>query len=417
MVERIDDVVVDPVTYGTPRKYDDVFAGLRRNDPVRWTEPTGYRPFWTVAKHSDILEIERQNDKFINDPRLSLIPIEEEDRRTRAGNAKLIRTLVNMDEPDHRAYRGITQAWFMPMNLRKIERDIEGLAREFVALMGERGGRCDFVNDVALWYPLRVIMTILGVPREDDVKMLRLTQALLGSSDKELSGGTNDIQNRQVAAQEFFRYFGAIAEERRRDPKGDLASVIANASVDGKSIGVFESLSYYLVIATAGHDTTSSVMAGGLHALIEHPAELRRLRESPDLLNSAVEEILRWTSPVKHFFRTATQDYQLRGKRIRAGDSLMLCFPSGNRDEEVFDDPFAFRIDRAPNRHIAFGHGVHQCLGLNLARMELKALFKELLAQVDSIELSGEPAWIEANLVSGPKRLPIRYRMKNRAEA
>jgi cytochrome P450 len=417
MVERIDDLVVDPVTYGAPRKYDDIFAGLRRNDPVRWTEPTGYRPFWTVAKHSDILEIERQNDKFINDPRLSLIPIEEEGRRTRAGNAKLIRTLVNMDEPDHRAYRGITQAWFMPMNLRKIERDIEGLAREFVALMDERGGRCDFVNDFALWYPLRVIMTILGVPREDDVKMLRLTQALLGSSDKELSGGTNDIQNRQFAAQEFFRYFGAIAEERRRDPKGDLASVIANASVDGKSIGVFESLSYYLVIATAGHDTTSSVIAGGLHALIEHPAEFRRMRESPELLNSAVEEILRWTSPVKHFFRTATQDYQLRGKRIRAGDSLMLCFPSGNRDEEVFEDPFAFRIDRAPNRHIAFGHGVHQCLGLNLARMELKALFKELLARVDSIELSGEPAWIEANLVSGPKRLPITYRMKNRAES
>lgn len=413
MVERIDDQVVDPVTYGTPRKYDDIFAELRRSDPVRWTEPAGYRPFWTIAKHSDILEIERQNDKFINDPRTSLVPIEEEERRVRAGNAKLVRTLLSMDEPDHRAYRGITQAWFMPVNLRKIEGEIKNLAGEFIALMDERGGRCDFVNDVALWYPLRIIMTILGVPREDDAKMLKLTQALLASSDKDLSGGSNNFQSRQVAAQEFFAYFGAIAEDRRRNPRDDLASVIANASVDGNPAGVFESLSYYLGIATAGHDTTSSAMAGGLHALIEHPAEFRRLRESPELLNSAVEEMLRWTSPVKHFFRTATQDYQLRGKQIRAGDSLMLCFPSGNRDEEVFVDPFAFRVDRTPNRHIAFGHGMHQCLGLNLARMEMRALFTEIVARVDSIELAGEPAWIEANLVSGPKRLPITYRMKS----
>jgi cytochrome P450 len=162
-------------------------------------------------------------------------------------------------------------------------------------------------------------------------------------------------------------------------------------------------------------EAVHTIIAGGLHALIENPAELAKLRHAPELLNTAVEEMLRWTSPVKHFFRTATEDYQLRGRQIRAGDALMMCFPSANRDEEVFDHPFTFKVDRTPNRHIAFGHGVHQCLGLNLARMELKALFKELLARVHPIELAGEPAWAEANLVSGPKRLPIRYQMSKRA--
>jgi cytochrome P450 len=415
MTIRLDDQIVDPVTYATPNRYDEIFAAMRRDEPVRWTEPVGYRPFWTVTKYSDVLEIERQSHKFLNEPRLTLIPVQEEERRARAGSAKLIRTVINMDDPEHRAHRNITQTWFLPKNLLKLEHDIAELAREFVDGMDGFGGKCDFAKDVAVWYPLRVIMTILGVPREDDVKMLALTQALFGSSDRELSGGKTDAEAKQAAAEEFFRYFGALSAERRKNPTNDLASVIANATVDGKPIALFETLSYYLLIATAGHDTTSSVVAGGLHALLENPSELAKLRQAPELMGGAVEEMLRWVSPVKHFFRTATEDYVLRGRQIRQGQALMMCYPSANRDEEVFDDPFTFKIDRAPNAHLAFGYGVHQCLGLHLARMELKALFKELLGRVDAIEPADTPAWVEANFVSGLKRFPIRYNMKARA--
>ena len=217
---------------------------------------------------------------------------------------------------------------------------------------------------------------------------------------------------RQAAILEFFRYFTALSAERRKNPMDDLATVIANAQIDSKPIGDFEAKSYYFIIATAGHDTTSSTVAGGLLALMQNPSELAKLRSNLDLLPGAVEEMLRWVTPVKHFFRTATENYVLRGKQIKPGDSLMMCYPSANRDEDMFEDPFSFRIDRTPNKHLAFGHGAHLCLGLHLARMEMKALYRELLLRLDSLDLAGEPAWVQANVVSGLKRLPIRYAMR-----
>ena len=251
-------------------------------------------------------------------------------------------------------------------------------------------------------------MMILGVPREDDQKMLKLSQMLLGSSDSEMSVEKAGLEARTQAIQGFFQYFGALAAERRKNPTDDLATVIANAHIDGQPIDNLAAMSYYLIIATAGHDTTSGTVAGGLLALMQNPTELSKLRANPDLLPGAVEEMLRWVSPVKHFFRTANEDYTLRGKEIKAGQSLMMCYPSANRDEEIFQDPFTFKVDRTPNRHLAFGHGAHLCLGLHLARMEMKALYRELLSRIDRLDLSGEPAWIAASLVSGLKRLPIR---------
>ena len=416
--KTFDAAIADPSMYSDPGAYHDLFAQLRKEDPVHWTEIEGFRPFWTVSKYNDILEIEKQGDKFINWPRLSLNSIADEER-VRAGSGRgstvSLRMLVNMDGAEHRAHRSITQSWFMPTNLRKLEAELANLAKEFVDRMEAVGGSCDFVRDVAVWYPLRVIMTILGVPREDDHRMLAWTKALLSSEDEEMAAGLRGVESRQAAIQEFFRYFGALSAARRSEPKDDLASVIANAKVEGQAISDFETRSYYLIISTAGHDTTSSSSAGGLLALLQNPAELAKLRANPDLLPSAIEEIIRWVSPVTHFFRTATEDYVLRGKQIKAGDSLMMCYPSANRDEEIFPDPYTFKIDRTPNRHIAFGYGPHLCLGLNLARMELKALFKELLSRVDAIELAGEPAWIKATIVTGLKRLPIRYTTRKQA--
>ena len=406
----INEAIADPRTYANQHAYDGLFTTLRRQSPVHWTAPEGYRPFWMVTKHADIMEIERQSDRFLNEPRLILSTIEDERRMEAAKNA-MLRTLVNMDNPDHRLFRAIAQAWFMPPNLQKLEARVAALAREFIDRMAAMGGDCDFARDVANWYPLKVIMTILGVPAEDEPLMLRLTQELLGSSDPDMKrsgarGGTY---------RDFSTYFAKMTADRRRNPRDDVATVIANAKIDGKPIGELEATSYYVIIATAGHDTTSSTTAGGLLALLQHPEALRRLRAEPSLLSTAVEEMIRWVSPVKHFFRTATQDYVLRGQKIKAGDSLMMCYPSGNRDEGAFADPFSFQIDRSPNRHLAFGFGPHLCLGMHLARLEIRAFFHELLPRLDHIELAGEPAWVEANFVNGLKRMPIRYGMSKAA--
>ncbi|TXL74810.1 cytochrome P450 [Vineibacter terrae] len=415
----IDRAIVDPRTYADQAACDALFARLRRERPAHWTAPDSVRPFWTISRHADIKDIERQNDRFINDPRLVLTSIADEERvkRITGGNHLLLRTLVNMDDPDHRVYRNLTQPWFMPPNLKKLEAGLAALAREFVDRLEDMDGECDFVRDVAVWYPLRVIMMILGVPREDEALMLKLTQEIFGARDPDMRRGGDTDEKAHVSAtvKEFFSYFGALIADRRKNPKDDVASVIANAQIGGKPISEFEALSYYVIIATAGHDTTSSTTAGGLLALMQNPAELAKLRARPDLLRLAIDEMVRWVTPVKHFFRTATVDHDLHGHTIRAGDSLMMCYASANRDEAVFAEPYAFKVDRAPNPHIAFGYGVHLCLGQHLAKMEIRTLYEELLSRLEHVELAGDPAWVEATFVSGLKRLPIRYRMKRKA--
>jgi cytochrome P450 len=414
----LDDQLVDPEMYATSGVYDEIFRNLRRDDPVRWFEPKGFRPFWAVSKYNDVMEIERQSSLFSNWPRLNLVPIEEEEK-IRAGSGKgstnPLKMLVNMDEPDHRAHRAIAQAWFMPPNLKKLEDGLAKLAKEYIDRMVAFGGNCDFASDVATWYPMRVIMMITGVPPEDDEKMMAWSRAVTGSDDAEMSGDLKGWAARQGAIQEFFRYFAALSAERRKNPTDDLATVLAHATINGAPISELEALSYFVIIATAGHDTTSSTVSGGLLALINNPEQLAKLRANPDLLPSAIDEMLRWVSPVTHFFRTATQDYALRGKEIKAGQSLMMCYASANRDEDIFADPFAFKVDRSPNRHLAFGHGPHLCLGMHLAKMEIKALFRELLLRIDQIELSGEPSWVKASLLPGLKHLPIRYAMNGKA--
>ncbi|MEP0709553.1 MAG: cytochrome P450 [Parvibaculum sp.] len=415
--KSIDNAIVDPKVYASVDGFHELFAKLRKEEPVRWTEPDGYRPFWTVSKHADIMEVERQNDKFLNDPRLTLQTIETEEqvREFTGGSDKLIRSLVDMDNPDHRNYRGLTQAWFMPPNLKAIASRVDALAEKYVDRLEQKGGECDFVSDVAVWYPLRVIMTVLGVPEEDEPIMLKLTQELFGATDPDMKRSEESTITVNTVT-EFFNYFTAITEDRRANPKDDVASVIANATIDGEPIGHVEAMGYYIIVATAGHDTTSSTAAGGLLALMQNPDQFAKLKSDPDrYLPGAIDEMIRWTTPVKHFFRTAAEDYELRGKKIRKGDNLLMCYWSANRDEDVFDDPFTFDIKRSPNKHLAFGYGAHLCLGQHLAKMEIKALYKELLARLDHIELAGDPAWVEASFVSGLKRLPVRYSMKRKA--
>ena len=293
----LDNAIADPKTFATENGYHEIFNRLRKEDPVHWTVPDGFRPFWTVSKHADIMEIELQNDRFLNGPRTILQSEDVEQRilEETGGGQALFRTLVQMDNPDHRAYRGMTQAWFMPPNLKKLESDIRALAKEYVDRLEDMNGECDFVSDLAVWYPLRVIMTILGVPPEDEPLMLKLTQEIFGSTDPEMNE-TQDAAQFETAAK-LFEYFRQVTEERRKNPRDDVATVIANATIDGELIGEFEALSYYVIVATAGHDTTSSSVGGGMLALLQNPEQLTKLRTQPDLLPQAIDEMIRWTTP------------------------------------------------------------------------------------------------------------------------
>jgi len=410
--------VVDPKAHADPARLDAAFAWLRQNQPLARAELPDFDPFYVVTKHADILEVSRDNTLFPYGAFPStLAPRQavERQREARAAGRPLLYTLVQMDEPDHMKYRALTQAWFMPQNIRKLEGRIRELAREAVARMEALGGECDFVDEVALHFPLRVILEILGVPREDEPRMLKLTQELFGATDPDLrrKGGDETPEARQLIIQatmtDFFNYFNALTEDRRARPREDVASTIANAAIDGQLISTFDAMSYYLIVATAGHDTTSSSTAGAMWALAERPAELAKVRASPELIPGLVDESIRWTTPVRHFMRSAAADTTLRGQAIAKGDWLMLCYPSGNRDEEVFEDPYEFRVDRSPNRHLAFGYGAHLCLGQHLAKMEMRILWEELLPKLKSVELAGEAKLSEANFVNGPKALPIRY--------
>lgn len=417
--------VVDPVAHADMDRIHGTFTELRAKYPLAVAEIEGCEPFWMVTKHADILDISRQNSLFLNGARPTTFTTKEATAQVMkiTGTPHLVKSLVQMDPPEHPKYRMLTQSWFLPQNLRKLEPRLRQLAKIYVDRMAERGGSCDFVNDVAVWYPLRVIMDILGVPETDEARMLKLTQQLFGATDPELArdGASSNrfarllsddaVASLQAVVMDFFQYFNAITEDRRARPREDVASVIANGMIDGQPLDPFNAMSYYVIVATAGHDTTSSSTAGGMWALIDNPGEFRKLKADPSLMSGFVDEAIRWTTPVRHFMRSATADYDMRGQKIRAGDWLMLCYPSGNRDEEVFDEPFRFKVDRNPNRLLSFGYGAHVCIGQHLAKMEMKALFDELIPRLEWIEFDGTPKLSAANFVNGPKTMPVRYKI------
>jgi cytochrome P450 len=409
---------IDPKAYADGSVHD-AFRWLRANQPLGRAELEGVYPFWLVTKHADILEVSRQNDLFHSGDMPTTFTTKEADEKVRAmtgGSPHLVRTLVQMDAPDHPKYRVMTQAWFLPQNIRKLEDRIRQIAREHVDQMAALGGECDFVNEIALYYPLRVIMEILGVPAEDEPRMLKLTQELFGAQDAELNrnkqaemGTPEAMAAIQAVIADFFMYFKGITDDRKANPREDVASVIANAQIDGQPINDFEAMSYYVIVATAGHDTTSSSTAAAIWGLAANPEEFAKVKADPSLIPGLVDESIRWMTPVKHFMRSATEDAEVGGRKIAKGDWLWLAYPSGNRDEDVFSDADAFKVDRKEGKHLAFGYGAHLCLGQHLAKMEMRILFEELLPRLKSLSLNGEPKLATANFVGGPKTLPIKY--------
>jgi cytochrome P450 len=397
-------VLADPLAYTDESKLHAALAHLRANAPVSWVEVPKYRPFWAITKHVDVMDIERENMLFTNWPRPILATAEGDEIQTAMG----VRTLIHLDDPQHRVVRAIGADWFRPKAMRALKVRVDELAKVYVDKMMAAGPECDFVQHVAVNYPLYVIMSLLGLPEADFPRMLKLTHELFGSDDSEFKRGLT-AEDQLPVLLDMFQYFNGVTASRREHPTDDLASAIANASIDGEPLSDIDTVSYYLIVATAGHDTTSATISGGLHALIENPDQLVRLRDDLGLMGLATEEMIRWVTPVKEFMRTAAEDTTVRGVPIAAGESVLLSYVSANRDEDVFEDPFRFDVGRDPNKHLAFGYGVHFCLGAALARMKVNSFFTELLPRLKSIELSGDPQFVATTFVGGLKHLPVRY--------
>ena len=419
---RIPDAIAENVAsskaYSEWSQIHDDLAWLRREMPLGKARPQGFDPFWVVTRHADIQEIGRQPQRFLNTPHRKVLINQTTARALTAppapGAPASVNSLVSMDAPEHGAFRRLTFGDFAPKGIKGLEDQIRRLARESVNEMLSHGSLCDFIDDVALRYPLRVILELLGLARSDEDRMLRMTQEFFNPQDPDYS----DAETAATRAGSAMSYeavarlrdfFDALTDDRRANPGDDVASVIANGRVNGELISHWDAASYYITITTAGHDTTSSSTAGAVWALAERPEIFAEVKADRSLIPGLVDEAIRWTSPILQFMRTATEDYELRGQQIRAGDWLMLSFPSANRDEAVFDDPFAFRPGRKPNPHLAFGYGAHVCLGQHLARMEMRIFFEEFFDRIESVELAGTPRRTISTFVGGVKSLPIHF--------
>ncbi|WP_088185257.1 cytochrome P450 [Sphingobium sp. Z007] len=411
-------IVIAPKSYTDDATIYGAFRWLREHMPLGIAQVPGYDPVWIVTKHADIKEVERNGKLFHNADHNPILVDQASDAFTRdinSGSIRILSSLTYMDPPEHASYRTLTSNWFLPGKISKLEDQIRVLARQSVDNLLSFDGECDFVRDFALHYPLRVIMTLFGVPPEDEPRMLKLTQEFFGVHDPEEQrpemAADPVVAAKQWAAsiEDFYTYFDRLSADRRERPTDDLLSLIANSRINGAPIPRDEANGYYVAIATAGHDTTSSSTAGGLHGMMVYPENWAKVKADPSLIPRLVDEAIRWTSPVKHFMRNATADTQVRGMDIRAMERLMICYPSGNRDEAVFEDADRFDVTRSPNPHIAFGFGPHMCLGQHLAKLEMRILFEELLPHLRSVEMAGDPRMVETNFVGGYKALPIRF--------
>lgn len=415
--------VIDPKAYAEWDGLLDTFDWLRENMPVARIEPGPeapnlFPPFWLVTRYDDVMRVSKDNATFLNNPRTVVFSLTDGIEFAKAfsgGSEHMVASLVTFDAPIHMKYRKLTQEWFMPKNLRTIEDEVRGIAKGAVDRLLAAGPEVDFVKAVAAPYPLHVVMQILGVPEDDEQRMLMLTQQMFGGQDEDLNqSGMKDLPPEMVtqivagAVRDFEAYFANLTAEKRANPTGDVASTIANAKVDGEPLNDRDMMGYYIIVAAAGHDTTSASTAGAMLALAQDPEQWARVKANRSLLPGIVEEAIRWTSPVQHFMRTSAEDTELGGQAIRAGDWLMINYVAANHDPAQFENPRKFDAARSPNRHLAFGAGAHQCLGLHLARLEMRILFEELLDRVDSVELAGQAKRSSSTFVGGLKTLPLR---------
>tara|TARA_B100001250_G_scaffold191230_1_gene164335 strand:- start:553 stop:1809 length:1257 start_codon:yes stop_codon:yes gene_type:complete len=410
--------LIDAAAYGHNGVPHELWTQLREESPVYWYAQPGHTPFWAITKHDDIMEVSSQPDIFSSEAGGIIVLNDDQINSFIEGGSgsplAQMRTIITMDPPEHRTYRKVASGYFTPKGVTNLDMIVRQSAK---AIFDElpKEGEVDFIEAIAQKHPLRVLATILGIDQAQEERLLVITQELFGGEDPELQRqGEDRLAARKELGMEFYMLFDEIIKDRKTCPRDDLASMLANAELsEGCPLGQLETLGYYLIVFTAGHDTTRNALSGAISAFIDHPDQFERLRKDPTLSKSAVDEIVRWTTPVNYMKRQAVTDYELRGQQIKAGEELALFYCSANRDEDIFENPFTFDIGRSPNRHLGFGWAEHYCLGAHLAKASMKALVEEMIERVDWMEIAGERTYISSNFVVGLKTLPVKYKLKD----
>jgi len=393
--------LIDPDSFRTGRHHE-MFEVLRAEDPIHWTDEPDGGGFWSITRHADLITVNRDPHLFSSAAHgISIPDIADE------GEGAMVREMMlYMDPPRHTRYRRLVSKGFTPRMIGLLETGLRTKCQLILDRVVEQG-ECDFVIDIAAELPLQAIAEMMGVPADDRHRLFDWTNRMIGIDDPEFEG---DRDSAGEAAAELFMYAHELAAEKRQALSDDILSTLLGSELDGDELTETEFDMFFMLLAVAGNETTRNATSHGMRALLDNPDQLAKLQANPELLPGAIEEILRWATPVLHFRRTAMDDYELAGTKIAKGDKVVIWHISANRDETVFDDPFRFDIERTPNDHIAFGGGgAHFCLGANLARMELNLIFTEILNRLPDVASNGETEYLRSNFIGGIKHMPIKF--------
>jgi cytochrome P450 len=419
--DEIDLTDVDLFLHGDPHA---AWSLLRRDAPVHWNERSWGPGFWNITRYSDVIEVSVDPATFISGAGIILDNdgrrMQREQRLREAGGMIMDprgHMMIMTDPPRHTFMRQLVNKGFTHKSVMRMEPYIRSIVTRIIDDVCERG-ECDFVLDISRKLPLEVICEMVGVPEGDWEAMFELSNRVIGVDDPEYGITSDELTPEEMQqSAEFFSYFMSLIAERRESPREDVLSILVHSDIDGECLADHELFLFFLLLIIAGNETTRNATSGGMLALISNRDQLEKLRADPSLATSAVEEVVRWTSPVMHFTRRATRDAEIRGVKIGEGDDVCVWYPSANRDEEMFADPDRFLIDRDPNPQIAFGKGEHFCLGVNLARLELKVMLQELVRRLPDMELAGPVERLRSNFIGGIKRMPVCFSATARASA
>jgi cholest-4-en-3-one 26-monooxygenase len=409
-VDQIDLTDCDLFLHGDP---DAVWTTLRREAPVHWNDRSWGPGFWNITRYADVMRVSTDTRTFISGKGIILDNDGRRTQREQAMNSQGYgmdprgNMMIMTDPPRHTVLRRIVNKGFTPLAVRRMEPHIRSLVTKILDDVIERG-ECDFVLDISRRLPLEVICEMVGVPEGDWEGMFDLTNRVIGFDDPEFARDEITQEEMQLSFN-LFQYMGELIGSRRTDPREDVLSTLVNTEIDGTTLNDGEIFLMFLLLIVAGNETTRNATTGGMLAMLNSPDQRQRLIDDPSLIPTAVEEVVRWTSPVMHFERVATKDVEIGDQQIKEGDEVTLWYTSANRDEAIFENPQTFDVGRSPNEHIAFGKGEHFCLGANLARLELVVMFEELLKRIPDMELAGQPERLRSNFIRGIKRMPVTF--------
>ena len=393
--------LADPRTF-VPAVPHEYFEWLRREDPLHWHDEPHGPGFWVLTRYADVVAVNRDAHTFSSHRGGALLPTMEPEQL-----AQQQLMMLNMDPPQHTRLRKLVNKGFTPRMVSALEPHIREVANQIIDQVIEKG-ECDFVTDIAAEMPLQVIAELLGWPVDERHQLFEWSNRMVGSNDPEYAVTQEDAQG---AATELFMAANALAEKRRSDPRDDIVTRLLEAEVEGEKLTEMDFDLFVMLLAVAGNETTRNLVSHAQVALMENPDQRQKLVDDPSLIPTAVEEMLRWGSPVMHFRRTATRDVEMHGKTIAENDKVSIWYISANRDDAVFEDPYRFDVTRHPNEHIAFGGGgPHFCLGANLARLEIRVMFEELLRRTPDMELDGEVQRLCSNFINGIKHIPVKFK-------